>query len=770
MFRARLFIILGCVVGAWAAACSGDDPAPAASTPAGPDGASGPDGAGGPDGTGANEAGTDSPDAPPTRAEIGLDVRPANATCKAPPRPASTGSAKLERVFSSVTITRPMALVQPPGDPSRWFLAQRNGVIRSFSAANPPATPPEVVSVSALAGKAIREELEGGFLNFQFHPKFAENGRAYVSFTTDSTTPGMFRSEVGYLTSTDNGATFTSYTTVLSFDRPRLEHNGGGMAFGKDGYLYLGFGDGANDDNAQNKENLFGKIVRIDVDNTSNGEPYGIPPTNPFANGGGRPEIFAYGLRNPFRISIDRSTGELWAGDVGHARWEEINKVELGGNYGWPCREGKHDHLVANPIACPSTSGLTDPVVEHEHPTPNSRSITGGVVYRGAAIPGFQGTYVYADFIQLEAWALSFEAATGEAMTVRINELGPSAGFSTFTEDANGEIYVLALFQDSVFKLVPGETPDAGAPAAPFPELLSQTGCVDPADPKKPAAGLVPYGVNAQLWSDGAEKERFIALPDGQSITAMPDGDLDLPIGSVLVKTFRMGGKLIETRLFVHHEDGDWGGYSYEWNEAETDATLLASGKTKPLDAERSWSFPSRSDCMRCHTVGAGRTLGLELGQLDGDFVYATTGRIANQIKTLEHIGALAPTGKTIDEIIEYPDPFGAAPLEARSRAYLHANCGGCHRPQGGAARSSLDLRFSTAPADMKACGEAPLLDDLGLAGAKLVAPGSPETSVLSRRMHAVDARRMPPLARNLVDERGTTLIDDWIRAKTGCP
>ena len=678
-------------------------------------------------------------------------------------------SVKLEEAFTGVKLTRPMALVQPPGDKTRWFVAQRDGVIKSFPAANPPADPPVVANVSQLSGKKIYEDFEGGFLNFVFHPKFADNGRAYVSFTTDGSVDGMYGSEIGYLTSTDDGASFTSYTKILGYDRPRLEHNGGGLAFGKDGYLYIGFGDGANDANAQNKDLFFGKILRIDVDHVPNGATYGLPPDNPFRNGGGKPEIFAYGFRNPYRFSIDRSTGELWEGDVGNATWEEVNKVERGGNYGWPCREGRHDYRIDDATVCPSKVGLIDPIVEHQHPTPNSRSITGGIVYRGSAMPAFQGTYVYADFIQLEAWALSFDPGTGEPKTVKINENGPSAGFSTFTEDDDGEIYALALFQDKVFKLVPGDAPDGGSPQVPFPDRLSKTGCVDPGDPTKPAAGLIPFGVNAPLWSDGAEKERFVAIPDGEAIAVQADGDLELPIGSVLMKTFSFGGKRVETRLFVRHDDGDWGGYSYEWDDAQKDAILLVSGKTKELAAPAlAWTYPSRSDCMRCHTAAAGRSLGPELGQLDGDFVYPSTNRVANQLKTLQHIGVLA-FDKNVDDVVGYPSPLGDAPIELRARAYLHANCSGCHRPEGGAARASLDLRFATSLADTKACDEPPLLDDLGIPNAKLVAPGSPETSILSRRMHATDATRMPPLGRHLVDEKGAAVIDEWIRQLSGC-
>lgn len=742
-----------------AIACGGDDTAPA--DPSLP---------------GGNQPGADGGGADgdtvggPVVAEVGLDVRPLNSTCKAPGRPPPAAGAQLVRVWDTLTTTRPMGLAQPPGDKTRWVMANRSGIFSTFSATNPTGTPTQIASVPALSGKPVLEDFEGGFLGFAFHPKWAQNGRIYVSFTTSGDSGGL-ASEVGYITSTDNGASFTSYTRVLAFSRPKLEHNGGGIAFGKDGYLYLSFGDGALDGQyGQVKETFFGKVLRIDVDNVPGGKTYGIPPTNPFANGGGEPATFAWGFRNPYRISIDRETGELWLGDVGDNQYEEVNRVALGGNYGWPCREGFHDTpYTTNPQKCPSKAGLIDPLVEHQHPTPNSRSVTGGIVYRGSAIPGFQGTYVYSDFIQLELRALTFDPVTLEAKSEVLNGNGPQAGFSSFTEDADGEIYALALFQDSIFKLVP--TAIGPAPAIPFPETLSKTGCVDPADPKKPAPGLIPYGVNAPLWSDGAEKERWFALPEGATIATKPDGDLDLPVGSVVVKTFSLGGKRVETRLLVRHDDGEWAGYTYEWNEEQTDAVLLPGGKTRQVGGQ-TWTYPSRIDCVRCHTVAAGRTLGLELAQLNGDTVYPSTNRRSNQLKTLDHIGIFsAPLGKPPAELPSLPNPTADGPLEARARAYLHSNCSNCHRPSGGAARSTMDLRFTTAPADTKTCNAPSAIDDdLGVAGAKLVVPGQPAQSILSLRMHAIGANKMPPLGRSLEDPATSAVIDGWIKGLTACP
>jgi uncharacterized repeat protein (TIGR03806 family) len=702
-------------------------------------------------------------DAKPTRAEFGLDQRPSNATCLAPARPAGGGRVKLEKVFDGLALDAAMALAQPPDDGSRWFVAERAGRIVSFPAASPPRQPRVVVNLSAVTGKPILTADEGGLLNLAFHPRFAENGRLFVSFTT---TGAPFGSEVGYLTSTDNGATFSSYTKVLGMDRPSLFHCGGGLGFGPDGLLYLSFGDAAKWPDGQSTDGFSSKVLRIDVDDVPAGETYGIPDGNPYKAGGGEPAAFAYGFRNPFRLSVDRETGDVWLGDVGTDRFDEINLVRAGGNYGWACREGAHDYDgVDNTSQCEGKAGFVDPVVEHEN-VPPGRAIIGGVVYRGKAMPWFHGTYVYGDYRQLEARALTLDPATGAPTSEVINEDGPNKTFVHFAEDAEGEIYAVTVYQSEIYKLVPTDRTDA---ASTFPDRLSKTGCVDPADPSKPAEGLVPFRVNSELWSDGADKERYLALPDGKTISVGEDGHFEFPVGSVLVKTFSLKGKRVETRLLVHHDDGEWGGYTYEWDDAQKDAVLLPAGKTKTVGAQK-WTFPSRGECVQCHTAAAGRTLGPEIAQLNGEHVYPSTNRIANQLKTLEYIGMLsAPLGASISELPAYPALRDEAPLDARARSYLHANCSNCHRPESGGGRATMDLRYATRSADTKTCGAEPVIDDLGIAGAKIVAPGSPDRSVLSRRVHSLDAKRMPPLGTRLVDEEGVKLLDAWIR-ETTCP
>jgi uncharacterized repeat protein (TIGR03806 family) len=722
---------------------------------------------------------------PPTRAEFGLETRPSNTTCLAPARPPSTAPVKFERVFANVSLGLPMILAQIPGDASRWFVAQRGGTIVSFPTAAPGNTPTLVGNVANVAGKTIALAGEGGLLGMAFHPKFAQNGLVYITWTRapvagDPPSAVNMISEVGVLHSPDNGASFDSYTVVIpGFGQPATNHNGGGIAFGKDGFLYLGFGDGGGGEdgfhNGQTTTGFFSKVLRIDVDSPSGGKQYGIPDGNPYKNGGGEPAVFARGFRNPFRLSIDRDTNDLWVGDVGQNTFEEIDaKVKVGGNYGWPCREGMHDSLAplvnppnaGDPAKCPpGTLGLVDPVAEHKHTPANSRSITGGVVYRGKAVPGFVGSYVYGDYAKQELWTLSFDPGTGEAKTTQLPE--PAANWVSFTEDNDGELYAVALNQGAVYKLVAAEPQGPST----FPDRLSKTGCTDPSDVKKPAAGLVPFGVQAPLWSDGALKERFLAIPDGTTISVKDDdGDFDFPNSTVLVKTFSLGGKRIETRLFIRHDDGGWNGYSYEWLDDQSDAVLLPAGKSKTIGAQ-TWAYPSRNECVTCHSEAAGRALGPELGQLNGDYVYASTNLLANQLKTLDHIGMFdKPLGKPVDQLVAFPDPYGTGgSLELRARAYLHSNCANCHRPKGGGL-GNLDLRFGTAFKDTVSCDVEPEAGDIGVAGAKLLTPGDPSKSLLSLRPHSPAANRMPPLGSSVVDAPGLKVLDDWITSVTACP
>jgi hypothetical protein len=338
---------------------------------------------------------------------------------------------------------------------------------------------------------------------------------------------------------------------------------------------------------------------------------------------------------------------------------------------------------------------------------------------------------------------------------------------------------------------VPPATRDGAA------ALLTATGCVNPMDPTLPAATLIPYGVSTALWSDAASKGRFFALPDGATIdvkdcTRDPDsctpieeggtyedeGDWTFPVGTVFVKTFAFNDRLVETRLLMRAGEFDFWGYSYEWRADQTDADLIPpdgdfiNGKDVMVEGPngmQTWHFPSRPQCLQCHTTPAGVALGPETSQLNTDFTYPN-GVTGNQLETLEHIGVFSAP---IEHRPAYPNPEGTEPLTERARAYLHANCSNCHRP--GSNFAEFDARFGTPFADMNLCNAVPLKGDLGVMGALRITPGDPASSVVSLRMHLRDGTvemplQMPMIGTNVVDAEGVAVIDEWIESLTACP
>jgi uncharacterized repeat protein (TIGR03806 family) len=317
--------------------------------------------------------------------------------------------------------------------------------------------------------------------------------------------------------------------------------------------------------------------------------------------------------------------------------------------------------------------------------------------------------------------------------------------------------------------LAPLRVPETGSEG--LPARLSETGCFDPADPTRPLPGLIPYQVNAALWSDGAAKERWLALPDGATIEIQPDGDLELPPGAVTIKTFVLGGQRVETRFFVRLLSGEWAGYTYEWNEAADDATVLYEGSRERPVGDRKHYYPTRPECLKCHEKGAGYSLGLELAQLNREITYPG-GRQANQLTTWEHIGLFdAALPAAAEQLPALPAPEDSrASLDARARAYLHVNCANCHRP-GSDGSGTIDLRFSIPLAETMACDAEAVRGTLAAGpDARIITPGVPEKSILVVRMLDLGRGRMPEVASLIVDDQGTSLISDWVRSLTACP
>ena len=350
------------------------------------------------------------------------------------------GQYVLREAFPNLSFNHLTEIVSAPAGRDRLYAATQAGVIYQFP--NDPAVEQPVVFLDV--SDRVVDGGERGLLGLAFHPDYETNGYFYVNYTAGN--PLQTRiSRFSRLSTNPDQANPASEQVLLTYTQPFENHNGGKIAFGPDGFLYISSGDGGSGgdplNNAQNRQNLLGKILRIDVNAPAGNLPYGIPPDNPFAGNtqGFREEIFAYGLRNVWKFSFDRDTGRLWAADVGQNSREEIDLITNGGNYGWRIMEGT---TCYNPSSGCNPAGLILPVYEYTHASGLGRSITGGYVYRGSSLPALQGKYIYADYVSGNIWALELR----EDGTVAENTLLRNAGFlvSSFGEDQNQELLVLS--------------------------------------------------------------------------------------------------------------------------------------------------------------------------------------------------------------------------------------------------------------------------------------------------------------------------------------
>lgn len=671
----------------------------------------------------------------------GLPARPANPECLAVARPAVVGAeVSLQRIVPNASFNQATAAVWI--EPGAFVVAEKGGVIWAVDD-DEAASPRVFVDLS----DRVYADGERGLLGVAPHPSRADEWIVSYTGLVDS----QLTSFISRLTSKDGGLSLdpSSEEVILRLDQPAKNHNGGRIGFDHEGMLRIAFGDGGDDAwAAQDPQSWYGKILRIDLDG---GSPYSIPVDNPWPDGvGGAPEVWAMGLRNPWGWSLDRLTGEMWVGDVGGAREEEVSRVARGGNYGWPIYEGSYCGRSEEECGDPA---LIPPLHTYAHDA-DARSVVGGVVYRGSAIPNLAGMYLFSDFVVPTLQALRQDPETGvwSASTLLSAMDGRTV---TFVEDGDGEVILVEYSSEGgLWRLMPaGE-----ATASSFPTRLSETGCVGPGG--EVSAGLIPYGVNAPFWSDGAEKGRWFGLPDGESLTFDATGRAELPIGSVVVKHFWASERLVETRLLMRHDDGGWAGYSYAWQDDGEDAIFAPGGAEV-----HGWLLPDQASCLTCHTASAGRVLGLELSQLDGEFLYPN-GVVGDQLETWLHAGLIqsAPSPGASPLV----DPAGEGSVEDRARSWLHTNCGSCHRP-GEQDRVSLDLRWGVPLGETGACDVAPSAGDLGIDDARVIAPGDPARSVLIARIEDSGAAKMPPVGVNTLDAEGLALISAWVEGLTGC-
>ncbi len=687
----------------------------------------------------------------PASGATGLATRPANAgACVAPSGSGGGGSTvKLIEPFPQLPgLSQPLAMYKEPGG-NRWLVVQKEGKIVQFNDSPSVSNHTDFIDISS----RVHTDHEMGLLDLAFHPDYQNNKFIYLSYNHRAGNKNYSIISRFKLTSNNEVLDPSTETEILRQEQPGTTHNGGQIHFSPlDGTrLYISFGDGGGEDarkNGQNKNTWLGAILRIDVENGTGD--YTIPADNPFANGGGSPEMFAWGFRNPWRWSFD-SAGKIWAGDVGENHFEEINFVEKGKNYGWALMEG-NDCFEYN---C-NQSGLTLPVFAYPHS--GSASVTGGYVYRGSAIPGLYGQYIFSDYSFGTIWKME---TSGQYTVSEIVQSG--GGIVSFAEDNQGELYGVNINVGKIYKLVVDDPGDS----AQIPDQLSEWGCFRDNDTETFSDNVIPYDMNALLWTDNANKHRFIAIPDGTTIDIDTEGRFVFPKGSVLGKHFRLNGNLIETRIWLRYNTGAWEGFSYEWNSGGTDATLLKAAKDKIIDGQN-WHYPSTAECAMCHTPIATFAIGPEVGQLNRTLTYPSTGLEANQLITLESIGVLTSLTNEQKGSVFYAIDDASYSEERRSRSYLHSNCAGCHQP-GGPGSGDIDLRFATDFGSTRLCNQAPYEGGLGVNNPVLIKPGDPDNSILMMRIEDMGDHRMPPLGTEMADNEAITVLRKWITDLETC-
>ena len=701
--------------------------------------------------------------APP---KVGIENRIAWSTSRVSGSPEPALPYTTEQVFPKLKFQQCLDITSAPGS-DRLFVVEQAGKIFSFpDRADVEAADLVVDLVKEIPGVQQTYSLA-------FHPDFERNRYCYVCYIKAADLPDG--SHIARFRMTDaNPPTIDvkSETTILTFLSGG--HNGCCLKFGPDGCLYISTGDGgpANPPDilktGQNLGDLLSSILRIDVDRTDPGLAYHIPADNPFVSlAGARGEVWAYGLRNPWRMSFDRKTGDLWVGDVGWELWELLDRIERGGNYGWAVLEGRQS---TNPEWPRGPSPILPPTIEHSHT--ESSSITDGLTYYGTRLNELTGHHIYSDYDTGKFWSFRFE--NGQVVDHR--EIADTKHRVVgFGEDHRGEFYLLDHTAGTIHQLVPN--PKQHQPIT-FPRKLSDSGLFSSLVPLVAAPGVIDYSISAELWSDHAIAERFVALPNDSSI-ATETGKWVYPKDAVLVKNLSLelrqndstSRRRIETQI-LHWDGSEWLPYTFQWNDDQTDALLVdAAGVDRSFDVldrlapggkrHQTWRYASRAECQRCHNQWSGPPLGFQTPLLHKDHAYRDT--VAAQLDTFAHIKLLAPPVK-VEGVACLVDPHdSAARLEDRARSYLHVNCAHCHRMHaGGAVLSQMHVDLPLEKTLM--IGVRPTQGTFGIHAAKVISPGDPFRSVLYYRINKLGGGRMPYIGSTEIDRLGVGLIHDWIR------
>lgn len=741
-------------------------------------------------------------------------VRVPNTTLNLPASLPSATGYTTENALHPLSFNEPMSVVSIRHETNRLFVAERGGILRAVDLSEEGPEAFEYLDLRDLleTGETFVRNGENGFLSVVFHPEFATNRQLFVYFSLTAGDGKLFQRlhRVEVDSASSNTPDISSHERLLTLYDRASNHNGGTIDFGPDGYLYLSLGDegGGGDpynnarfitqNPAAGRIGFWGQMVRLDVDHrpgnltpqphqqnsTSfpsavNSAAYKVPVDNPFIGRTTwhgltidpamvRNEIWATGLRNPFRWSFDRPTGRLFLGDVGQGAREEINITTAGGDYGWSWREGTHAYNSPPAPVNPPATGFSpvEPIYDYgrgSNGVLSGNCVTGGAVYRGNRLTELFGAYVFAD---LSGPIVALRESGGSWVAER---LGTEANIVHFGQDPrDGDLLFCANGQ--VKRLVRSGTSGTAPPAT-----LSAVNAFTDLATLHPQPGIVPYGVNVPFWSDHAIKRRWFSIRNStDKVTYSRDGNWSLPTGMVWVKHFDLemvrgqpsSARKLETRVLVKTANGTYG-LSYRWRADQTDADLIdEGGMDDPLSitvdgspATQTWRFPSRGECMNCHTPAGGHALSFNTRQLNREYLYGA--QTQNQLTALEVAGYFTNTVGGVHTLPAYAEAGDTTQSrEWRVRSYLAVNCSQCHQP-GGPASGNWDAR-ATVETDDAMIVNGILLDPAGNAANRFLVPGDVGHSVALRRMQGIPSR-MPPIGSNVIDQAGVDLLSDWV-------
>jgi hypothetical protein len=745
---------------------------------------------------------------------VSNSLRLPNTTITIPNSPPPT-SYQVVDAFPGVTFTQSLALRTPAGAAysNLLFVVERRGLITYIDVTATNPVKQTLLNITNQVAFDNTSAGELGMLSMDFHPGFATNGLFFVSYIAPGGPPYIDR--VSRFTANPVTLTVNTNTQQILYgmvDR-EFNHNGSDLHFGLDGYLYISTGDEGGQYNihmnAQRLDlNLYSGILRIDVDKKPGSiEPtphsgiptdgsghafYSIPPDNPFLGVTDlygtpvnqatlRGEFFAIGFRHVWRFSIDPATGDIWIGDVGQDRWEEVEILRKGGNYGWPYYEGTHLTTTNYPgqpgmLAPPAGYVMDSPLWEYPHPAVagadpkfSGLDVNGSLVYHGSRIPALTNAYLFGDFdTGGNIWAL--RRLTNN--TVSVERLAGMPGIAAFgTDPRNGDLLMCNYLQNKLQRLVNADVSNSG-----FPNKLSDAGVFADLATLTPNPGIVSYEPIVAFWSDYADKRRWFCIPDlTNTVTYATDANWVFPSGMMWIKHFDLETirgnpatkRRIETRVIVKNDTGAFG-VSYVWDGAGAEAYLVPDGGTNFMLAvqdglnviQQQWEIPSRSSCLACHTEAGGHALSWNTRELNQ--TTNMNGFTGNQLTLLGQAGYLNASVSAPQTLPAFATATNSAySVEYRARSYFAMNCVQCHQP-GGPGAQTWDARPWLTLEQTHLINGQPA-DNGNDPANKLIVPGDTAHSVVLQRILGNGFGRMPPLATHQLDLGASNLLTAWI-------